>query len=86
MIIMYENLPFFDFFGLIEGVDSINILLYQLISFVIVFSCLMLVLKVLVVITGMVEWLLKKMVFMYKIAIYFNAEARNRRASGARDL
>lgn len=64
MIIMYENLPFFDFFGLIEGVDSINILLYQLISFVVVFSCLMLVLKVLVVITGMVEWLLKKMVFI----------------------
>lgn len=64
MIFMYENLPFFDFFGLIKGIDSINILLYQLISFIVVFSLLMLVLRVLVAITGIVEWLLKKMVFI----------------------
>lgn len=64
MIMMYENLPFFDFFGLIKGIDSINILLYQLISFVVIFSLLLLALRVLVVITGMVEWLLQKMVFV----------------------
>lgn len=64
MVMMYENLPFFDFFGLIKGIDSINILLYQLIAFVVVFSLLMLVLRVLVAVTGIVEWLLKKMVFI----------------------
>ena len=33
MIVLYENLPFFDFFGFIKGLDAINILFYQLISF-----------------------------------------------------
>jgi len=64
MVIMYENLPFFDFFGVIRGINAINILLYQLISFLVIFAAFMFLLKVLVVITGMVEWLLKMTVFL----------------------
>ena len=64
MIVLYENLPFFNFFGIIRGLDAINILLYQLISFLIIFLALMFLLKVLVVITGLVEVLVKMTVFL----------------------
>ena len=61
---MYENLPFFDFFGIIKGIDAINILFYQLVSILVIFAALMFVLRVLIVVTGMVEWLLKMTVFL----------------------
>ena len=64
MVILYENLPFFDFFGLIKGLSAINILLYQLISFIIIFLALYFLLKVLIVITGLIEWLLKLTIFL----------------------
>lgn len=64
MVILYENLPFFDFFGLIKGLSSINILLYQLISFIVIFLALFFFLKVLLVITGLIEWLLKLTIFL----------------------
>lgn len=64
MILMYENLPFFDFFGLIKGIDAVNILFYQLVSFLIIFVAFMFVLKVLLVITGLIEWLLKMTIFL----------------------
>lgn len=64
MVLFYENLPFFDFFGVIEGIASINILLYQLLAFLVIFMALMFVLKVLVVITGLFEWLLKMTIFL----------------------
>lgn len=64
MVLFYENLPFFNFFGIIRGLDAINILLYQLIAFLIIFIALMFILKVLVVITGLVEVLVKLTVFL----------------------
>lgn len=64
MVLFYENLPFFDFFGVIEGIDAINILLYQLLAFLVIFMALMFVLKVLTVITGLFEWLLKMTIFL----------------------
>ena len=64
MVLMYENLPFFNFFGIIKGMDALNILLYQLISFLIIFTALMFILKVLIVITGLVEWLVKMTIFL----------------------
>ena len=64
MIILYENLPFFDFFGVIKGLDAINVLFYQLVSFLIVFALLMFVLKVILVVTGLIEWLLKLTIFL----------------------
>ena len=64
MVMLYENLPFFGFFGIIQGIDAINILFYQLVSFLIIFAALMFILKVLVVITGLVELLVKMTVFL----------------------
>ena len=64
MVAFYENLPFFNFFGIIRGIDAINILFYQLIAFLVIFIALMFLLKVLVVITGLVEVLVKMTVFL----------------------
>lgn len=64
MVMFYENLPFFNFFGLIKGLDAVNILFYQLVSFLVIFTAFMFVLKVLIVITGFVEWLLKMTIFL----------------------
>lgn len=52
---MYEYLPFFKFGGLFSGVSIINILLYELIAFLIIFSLLYLVLRILLKITGIIE-------------------------------
>lgn len=64
MVLFYENLPFFNFFGIIRGIDAMNILFYQLLSFLIIFAAFMFVLKVLLVVTGLVEWLLKMTIFL----------------------
>lgn len=63
MVILYENMPFFNFFGFIQGLDAINILLYQLIAFLIIFVALLFLLRVVLVVTGLIEWLVKMTVF-----------------------
>ena len=68
MVLLYENLPFFDFFGVIKGLSSINILLYQIVAFLIIFAALTFILRVLLVITGLIEWLLKLTVFLGAIS------------------
>ena len=51
--------PFFNFGGIIKGVTVLNIALYQMIAFILVFSLLMIGLKVLLVATGVLETVLK---------------------------
>lgn len=63
-VIMYENLPFFNFFGLINGIDALNILLYEVIAFLVIFIALLFVLKVLLMLTGLVEKILKATVIL----------------------
>lgn len=64
MVLLYENLPFFNFFGFIKGISAINILFYQLVAFLIIFLALTFILKVLIVITGFIEWMLKLTIFL----------------------
>ena len=61
---MYENLPFFNFFGLINGIDALNILLYEVIAFLVIFIALLFVLKVVLMLTGLVEKILKATVIL----------------------
>lgn len=63
-VVMYENLPFFKFGGLIKGIDIINILVYELLAFIVVAAALTFVLKVLLMITGLIEKLLKMTIFL----------------------
>ena len=63
-VIMYENLPFYNFFGLINGIDALNILLYEVIAFLVIFIALLFVLKVVLTLTGLVEKILKATVIL----------------------
>ena len=74
-VIMYENLPFFNFFGLaheldkikldeITPIDALNILLYEVIAFLVIFIALLFVLKVVLMLTGLVEKILKATVIL----------------------
>lgn len=63
-VIMYENLPFFNFFGFIKGIDAINVLFYEVLAFVIVFVALLFVLKVILLVTGLIEKILKATVIL----------------------
>ena len=51
--------PFFDFGGIIKGVTVLNIAVYQIIAFILVFSILMIGLKLLLMATGILETILK---------------------------
>lgn len=63
-VIMYENLPFYNFGGVIRGIEVINILFYEVIAFVIVFALLLLALRVLLMITGLIEKILKATIIL----------------------
>lgn len=56
---MYQYFPFFDFGGVFKGVTVLNILIYEVISFFIVFSILMIVFKLVLFISKIFETLLK---------------------------
>src|SRR5574344_615349 len=53
------NLPFFSFGGIFKGVTSLNIILYQLIAFLIVIAILEIIFNVILNITGIIEKILK---------------------------
>ena len=54
-IILYENLPFFKFGGIFKGVTVLNIALYELVAFLIVFSILMILWKIVMFASGIVQ-------------------------------
>ncbi len=56
---MYKNFPFFSFNGLYENISVINILIYELIAFFIVFALLSTILIILTKISSIVEKLLR---------------------------
>lgn len=63
-ILMYENLPFFNLGGIIKGISVINILVYELLAFLVVACALIFILKIIIGLTGIVEKLLKMTIFL----------------------
>ena len=59
-----KSVSFFNFFGLINGIDALNILLYEVIAFLVIFIALLFVLKVVLMLTGLVEKILKATVIL----------------------
>ncbi|HHW69035.1 MAG TPA: CvpA family protein [Tenericutes bacterium] len=57
--VMYKNLPFINFDGIFKGVTSLNILLYEIIAFLLVFSVLMVILRVVMLATSVFEKILR---------------------------
>lgn len=61
---MYKHLPFFSFGGIFKGVSVLNILLYEVIAFLVVFAVLYLILRIVLKITGIIESILKATVIL----------------------
>ncbi len=61
---LYKNLPFFSFGGIFSGVKVLNILLYEVIAFLIVFSIVYLILRIILKITGIIEKILRATIIL----------------------
>ena len=53
------NLPFFNFTGSFKGATILNVIIYQLIAFFIVFAILMALYSILIIVSKVIEWFLK---------------------------
>jgi uncharacterized membrane protein required for colicin V production len=58
-VLMYTHLPFIKLGGIFRGVSAINILIYELIAFVLIFIVAILVIDLIVKTSGIIEKLLK---------------------------
>lgn len=56
---LYDYLPFFKFEGLFKGITVLNIALYEVVAFFIIFALLMIVFKLLLYVTKVFEKILK---------------------------
>ncbi|MBR7042236.1 MAG: CvpA family protein [Bacilli bacterium] len=63
-IYFYENLPFLDLWGVFKGIQILNVVFYELVSFLIIASVLMLVYRLLLLMTGLIEKVLKATVIL----------------------
>ena len=62
--VLFKVCPFFNFWGDLKGVTSINIILYEVIAFAVIFGILYGILKIIVLITGIFEKILKATVIL----------------------
>ena len=58
-VFFYENLPFFDLWGVFKGIQVLNIVFYEMLAFLIIASVLMIVYRVVLGLTGLIEKILK---------------------------
>lgn len=63
-VFFYENLPFFDLWGLFKGIQVLNIVFYEMLAFVIIASLLTIVYRVILGLTGIIEKLLKATIIL----------------------
>lgn len=63
-VFMYTHLPFFKFEGLFKGVASLNIIVYEVMAFLITFIVLRIAIKVVARLLGLVERLLSFIFFI----------------------
>lgn len=63
-VFFYENLPFFNLWGVFKGIQVLNIIFYEMVAFLIIASVLMIIYKVILAITGIIENLLKTTVIL----------------------
>ena len=63
-IFFYKNLPFFTFGGIFKGVTVLNILLYEVLAFILVFAVLFVLFKILLLGTKIFEKVLKMTIIL----------------------
>ena len=63
-IYFYENLPFFDLWGVFKGIQILNVIFYEVVAFLVIASVLMLAYRIILGITGLIENVLKATVIL----------------------
>lgn len=63
-IFFYEHLPFIDFGGLFAGVSVINIIVYELLAFLVVASVLLIIYRIIIMATNVVDMILKATIIL----------------------
>ena len=63
-IYFYENLPFFDLWGVFKGIQILNVILYEVLAFLIIASLLMVVYRLLLGVTGLIEKVLNATIIL----------------------
>lgn len=63
-VFLYNNLPFFNFGGIFKDITVLNILVYEVFAFFIVFFVLTIIFKILVKITNVFEKILKATIIL----------------------
>lgn len=63
-VFFYENLPFFNFWGIFKGVQVLNIIFYEILAFIIIASLLTIIYRILLSITGLIEKVLKATIIL----------------------
>ncbi len=63
-VYFYENLPFIDLWGIFKGIQVLNIIFYEIVAFIIIASILMLVYRIILSISGLIETVLKMTIIL----------------------
>ena len=63
-VYFYENLPFFDLWGVFKGIQILNVIFYEVVAFLVIASVLMLAYRIILGITGLIENVLKATVIL----------------------
>ena len=63
-VYFYENLPFFDLWGVFKGIQILNVIFYEVVAFLVIASILMLIYRIILGITGLIENILKATVIL----------------------
>ena len=63
-VILYKNLPFFNFGGIFKDITVLNILLYEVLAFILALVILSIVLWIVIKVTGIIETVLKMTIIL----------------------
>lgn len=63
-VFFYENLPFIDLWGVFKGIQVLNVVFYEMVAFLIIASVLMIVYRVILGLTGIIEKILKATIIL----------------------
>lgn len=63
-VLFYENLPFFNFWGIFKGIQVLNIVFYEMLAFIIIASLLTVAYRILLSITGLIEKILNATIIL----------------------
>jgi len=63
-VYFYENLPFFNLWGIFRGIQALNIVLYEILAFIVLASVLMIAYNILLGITGLIQKVLNATVIL----------------------